>query len=610
MMPGMPGSRRRLACWLVVALAAAPAGATSEERLGYRWQLDGFLGAIAGLFVPSGGEGELTRERLPDGNWKSELLITSSEAEGGEYFRYGAELDAADLSTVRAWQSSLWKGEERSKEAKVEQPGVVDIVSGIQLLRRNPPEAPRPMEIWSDGRLYPVEVVPHGRTTKKIGGREVAVRHLVVSGVEQPGRRFWKGGLELWLADDPAATPVEILVSRSGARVRLELLAPPPLALAPAPARPEPLGVPAAAGAASPYLAADGERLLATWIEPAGAAGRRVRFSAWDGRSWSAPATVAEGADLLANWADTPGVVAAGDGSLLAWYLVRSAGDPHSYDTRLARSTDGGARFAPLGPLNDDAVAAEHGFVSAVAEGSGARFFYLDGRATVGGGATQLRTARVEGDRIGATEPVDESVCDCCPTAAAPLPDGGALVAYRDREPGEIRDVRLLRRPATESASARAVGGERWVMPGCPVNGPALAAAGERLAVAWFSAAGERPRLASAVSGDAGRSLSAPVELDRSGPVGRAALAALADGFAVAWLARAGAGAELRLVRLDGTGRPGAPLRLASLPEGRASGTPRLARLGDRLIAAWTAPEPTPGRIEVAGLPVSALPTP
>lgn len=303
-------------------------------------------------------------------------------------------------------------------------------------------------------------------------------------------------------------------------------------------------------------------------------------------------------------------MVAAGDGSLLAWYLVRSAGDPHSYDTRLARSTDGGARFAPLGPLNDDAVAAEHGFVSAVAEGSGARFFYLDGRATVGGGATQLRTARVEGDRIGATEPVDESVCDCCPTAAAPLPDGGALVAYRDREPGEIRDVRLLRRPATEPASARAVGGERWVMPGCPVNGPALAAAGERLAVAWFSAAGERPRLASAVSGDAGRSLSAPVELDRSGPVGRAALAALADGFAVAWLARAGAGAELRLVRLDGTGRPGAPLRLASLPEGRASGTPRLARLGDRLIAAWTAPEPTPGRIEVAGLPVSALPTP
>jgi hypothetical protein len=215
---------RRLACWLAAALAAAPALAAGEERLDYRWQLDGFLGALAGLFVPSEGEGQLTSERLPNGNWKSELLITSSRSKGGEYFRYGAELTPEDLSTVRAWSSSLWRGEERSKEAKVEQSGVIDIVSGIQALRRDPPEAPRPMEIWSDGRLYPVQVLPRGRTTKRIGGREIPVRHLVVSGVEQPGRRFWKGGLELWLADDPAATPLEIVVERGLAGLHLDLL--------------------------------------------------------------------------------------------------------------------------------------------------------------------------------------------------------------------------------------------------------------------------------------------------------------------------------------------------------------------------------------------------
>jgi hypothetical protein len=600
---------RRLACWFAAALAAAPALAAGEERLDYRWQLDGFLGALAGLFVPSEGEGQLTRERLPNGNWKSELLITSSESKGGEYFRYGAEVTPEDLSTVRAWSSSLWRGEERSKEAKVEQSGVIDIVSGIQALRRDPPEAPRPMEIWSDGRLYPVQVLPHGRTTKRIGGREIPVRHLVVSGVEQPGRRFWKGGLELWLADDPAATPVEILVTRSAARVRLSLLAAPALAAKPTQARTESLAVPAAAGAIAPHLATAAGRLYATWIEPAAADGHRVRCARYDGKGWSAPATVAAGADLVANWADTPGIVVAGDGSLLAWYLVRRAGDPHSYDAHLARSGDGGARFEPLGRVNDDGVAAEHGFVSAVAEGQGARLFYLDGRATPGGGATQLRTVRVEGARIGASEALDEAVCDCCPTAAAPLAEGGALVAFRDREAGEVRDVRLLRRPASGPATSQVAGSERWQMPGCPVNGPALAAAGDRLVLAWFSAAGDRPRVSAAVSGDGGRTLSAAVELDAAAPLGRAAAAELPDGFAVAWLARTGNEAELRLARLDREGRPGPPLTLARLPAGRATGVPRLARTGDRLIVAWTAPEPAPGRIEIAALPLAALAT-
>lgn len=232
-MAGMRFPAHRFNLLLVAAvLLAAPAAANDEERLAYRWELDGFLGALAGLFVPSGGEGSLTRERLPNGNWKSELLITSSEAKRADFFRYGAELEPESLTTVRAWQSSHWRGESRSKEAKVEQAGVIDIVSGIQALRRDPPRAPRPMEIWSDGRLYPVMVLPHGHTTRKVGGRQIAVEHLVITGVERPGRRFWKGGLELWLADDPAATPVEIRVTRSSVHVRLELLEAPPLAVA------------------------------------------------------------------------------------------------------------------------------------------------------------------------------------------------------------------------------------------------------------------------------------------------------------------------------------------------------------------------------------------
>jgi hypothetical protein len=212
-----------LAAALAAALLAGAAPARASERLEYRWKLDGFVGAVAGLFVPSRGEGSLTRETLPNGRWHSELLITSS-ARDGEFFRYGAELEPASLTTVRAWSASRWRGKSKAKEADVEEPGVIDIVSAIQVLREDPPELPRPLEIWSDGRLYPVLVMPHGTTHRHLDGREVPVRHYVVRGIERPGRKFWKGGLELWLADDPAATPVEILVTRSAARVRLELV--------------------------------------------------------------------------------------------------------------------------------------------------------------------------------------------------------------------------------------------------------------------------------------------------------------------------------------------------------------------------------------------------
>jgi hypothetical protein len=58
---------------------------------------------------------------------------------------------------------------------------------------------------------------------RKIGQRTVEVRHYSIRGVAIPERRKWKGKLDLWLAKDEIATPVEILISRNLADVRLEL---------------------------------------------------------------------------------------------------------------------------------------------------------------------------------------------------------------------------------------------------------------------------------------------------------------------------------------------------------------------------------------------------
>lgn len=351
--------------------------------------------------------------------------------------------------------------------------------------------------------------------------------------------------------------------------------------------------LPAGPKAMAPMLVADGDGFLATWIEPVASEGHRVRMARWDGRLWTPPATIRESAALFANWADVPGVVRARDGALYAWWLEKSGADTYAYDVRLASSTDQGATFAPLGVLHEDRAAVEHGFVSAVGEGNGVRFYYLDGRATAANSPMQLRTVLVEGQRVGPSELVDESVCDCCATAAIALPGesgDGSVVAYRDRTAGEIRDVQVTRRSRGGALATKPVGNDGWQIAGCPVNGPALAANDGRLAVAWFSAPGDRPRMAVARSAEGGTAWgeSQPIAAAPGAtPMGQLALAPIGDGFALSWIEAIAGGSELRLARLEGSGQLGPSVAIARTGAGRSAGIPRLAATANRLALLW-----------------------
>lgn len=212
-------SLRRTA--LAVALLLFARGAWADETIRYEWKLEGFLGAVASLFVPGGGQGALSIREMGGGVERGELLITSTESAAGDFFRYGSEWNRGSGRTERAWSELLWRGEKKSKSAEVGQEGVIDVVSAIQMLRRSLPSTPRRMEIWSDGRLYPVLVLPRESDRRRLDGRDVAVRHLEVRGLRVPDRKLWKGELDIWIADDPSATPVRIEVARKGAHVRL-----------------------------------------------------------------------------------------------------------------------------------------------------------------------------------------------------------------------------------------------------------------------------------------------------------------------------------------------------------------------------------------------------
>jgi hypothetical protein len=194
-----------------------------DEEFRYRWQLSNFVGAVAGLFLPNQGVGELTFKTQKNGNLMSELLITSSASRDGEYFRYGSEMDTRTQQPIRAWSSYSWRGESKHKSSEIDRQGVLDIASGIYTLRQDPPTKSRRMEIWSDGKIYPVVVIPLETGKRKLGSETVAVRRYSIRGINQPGSRKWKGKLDLWLAQDAATTPVEIVISRNLADVRLEL---------------------------------------------------------------------------------------------------------------------------------------------------------------------------------------------------------------------------------------------------------------------------------------------------------------------------------------------------------------------------------------------------
>ncbi len=352
-----------------------------------------------------------------------------------------------------------------------------------------------------------------------------------------------------------------------------------------------PADPPAAANAFAPHLATSGEAIVATWIEPlpgASEARHRVAFSSFGAAGWSPPTTIVESSQLFANWADRPGIAQSGDGSLLAWWLEKLGGGSYAYGIRLARSLDRGATWRALGWLQDDASESEHGFVSMVGEGDGTRAFWLDGRATLGGGAMGLRSTWI-GEAVAPSVVIDASVCDCCPTASVATATGAA-VAYRDRTADELREIWLARLASGTGTDQLPVSRDGWKIAGCPVNGPAIAAVGGRLVAAWYGAPDDRGRVAVAWSDAAGAVFAPPIVVDGESPLGRVALTQLDSTSAVlVWLGRREGLAEVRLARLGEEGEVGAALVLGTTSAGRQSGVPAVAALPDgRLLVVWT----------------------
>jgi hypothetical protein len=381
---------------------------------------------------------------------------------------------------------------------------------------------------------------------------------------------------------------------------------------------------PAGPGSGDPNLSVgpDG-RVYLSWIEPVqskGPKGYALKFAVRSrGGKWSAPRVITQDANRFDS-----SILALPDGSLTAHWLTKSGPEMHANDVNLSISRDGGRTWGKAIVPHRDRTRSARGFVSMIPARGGIAVIWLDGRKLTGGdrGAAEKASAgafhhtgghdhqRAGGDHhaaghgsaasememslmhtvigldgtLGEEVLLDGRVCECCQTSAAPTPDGMAVV-YRDRSKKEVRDISIIRLKNGQLSEPQTLSKDGWEINGCPVNGPAISSSGKNVAVAWFTAARDQPRVYAAISADGAGVFGPPILVGEGNPIGRVDIIALPSGNAfVSWVERAPGGAEVRarIVRPDGSRAP------AIVVEGTSSGVPRMTLSGEEVVIVWT----------------------
>ncbi len=347
---------------------------------------------------------------------------------------------------------------------------------------------------------------------------------------------------------------------------------------------------------AEPFLFTDSDSTVyLSWIEKSEEKSN-LKFSFLDNNQWSEPMTIASGNSWFVNWADYP-MIAANGQYLVAHFLDKSGESTYAYDVKLTTTADKGKTWSEPFILHDDKKQAEHGFVTLLPYGDNFFVTWLDGRNTVmegmegmdhhegHHGSMSLRAAIIDatGKKTNEWE-LDNKTCDCCQTTAA-ITTNGPVVIYRDRSDEEIRDMSIVRLIDGQWTAPKAIHNDNWKIAGCPVNGPRVAADGNNLVVAWFSAATDTSHVNVIFSMDGGATFGNAIQIDEGSAIGRVDIVLIDEKSAmVSWME--GTMIKAAKVHADGTIEPS--ITIATSSESRSSGFPQMTKSGNQLIFAWT----------------------
>ncbi|MEP0005004.1 MAG: hypothetical protein ABJ387_06980 [Balneola sp.] len=336
-----------------------------------------------------------------------------------------------------------------------------------------------------------------------------------------------------------------------------------------------------------------------SWVESKGDTSS-LFYSKLDDDQWSKPKLIAKSDSWFVNWADFPSVIGKDGKAVAAHWLQKVPGGTYAYNVNIAGSANDWENV--LTPHKDN-TPTEHGFVSLTpASDSTFLSIWLDGRNTAGSGgheshtsglssAMTLRSAFINNDlKIEESFLIDASVCDCCGTAAVKTKNG-FIAAYRDRTEDEIRDIYISRFMNGKWEKPVSVHDDNWEIAACPVNGPAIAAQGQTLAVAWYTGAGDTTRVKLAFSNDEGKSFETPVLLDNGNPLGRVDVEFISNNeVLVSWMERNmenRSKAFFVAKRISTDGEIQKEFEFSLMESSRKSGFPQISSYKNSIIAAW-----------------------
>ena len=329
-----------------------------------------------------------------------------------------------------------------------------------------------------------------------------------------------------------------------------------------------------------------------SWVEKSEDKSTTLKFSQLKEGAWTQPQIISSGKGWFVNWADFPALLVNGE-QMAAHWLQKSADGTYDYDVRVTFSSNHGADWSPSVIPHNGQPPAEYGFVSMLPMEEQKTFItWLDGRNTKNedpDNAMSLRSGIFNKEGTLETDwELDHRICDCCQTGAA-LTSNGPMVVYRDRSEREIRDIYSVRWVNGTWTAPEPVANDFWEIAGCPVNGPAIAANGDLVAVAWFTAKGGFPMVKLAFSTDAGASFGQPVTVSEGTTNGRVGLTLLEDKtVVVSWMDTKEETATIQAARYDQQGALLKSIQVAQTSAARASGFPVITSTGNRVYMAWT----------------------
>ncbi len=149
----------------------------------------------------------------------------------------------------------------------------------------------------------------------------------------------------------------------------------------------------------------------------------------------------------------------------------------------------------------------------------------------------------------------------------------------------------IVRKVGSKWTEPKTIYPDNWEIEACPVNGPRVAAIGNNLAVAWFSAPGNNGQVKVVFSDNGGESFYEPIVVDDGSPIGRVDLIMLSDSRAgISWLTQNEAGAFIKFAIINAKGVVEHMVTVSETSESRGSGFPQMERYKGKVYFAWTEP--------------------